>query len=75
MCLTTGEKTDRTQQEVTGSPIDRLRKVVLPFDSDVWVPLADDPHVLLKHPPVASGDTAHRQHCHHSSRAAQDSFC
>lgn len=44
------------------SPIDRLRKVVLPFDADVWVPLADDPHVLLKHPPVASGDAEHRRH-------------
>lgn len=63
-------KADRAQHEGTRSPIDRLRKVVLPFDSDVWVPLADDPHVLLKHPPVASGDTEHRQHRHHSARAA-----
>lgn len=42
-------------------PIYRLRKVVFPFNSDVWVPLANNPHVLLKHPPVASGDTKCRQ--------------
>lgn len=56
----------------TRSPIDRLRKVVLPFDPDVWVPLADDPHVLLKHPPVASGDTEHRQHGQHSFRTSSE---
>lgn len=47
--------------QVISLPIYRLRKVVLPFNSDVRVPLANNPHVLLKHPPVASGDTKHRQ--------------
>lgn len=37
-------------------PIDGLGQVVLPLDADVGVPLADDPHVLLEHPPVTSGD-------------------
>lgn len=41
-------------------PIDRLRKVVLPFNADVWVPLANNPHVLLKHPSVSSGNTGQK---------------
>lgn len=35
----------------------RLREVILSFNADVWVPLANNPHVLLKHPPITSGNT------------------
>lgn len=38
-------------------PVERHGKVVLPFDTDVWVPLVQSLRVLLKHPLVPSGDT------------------
>jgi hypothetical protein len=37
-----------------------LREIILAFNADVWIPLADNPHVLLKHPPVPSGYTAEK---------------
>lgn len=43
------------------SPINWLREVILSFNSDVWIPLANNPHVLLKHPPVPSGYTAKKE--------------
>lgn len=30
---------------------------VFSLDADVWVPLGENPSVLLKHPPVPSGHT------------------
>lgn len=43
------------------SPINWLREVILSFNADVWIPLANNPHVLLKHPPVPSGYTAKKE--------------
>lgn len=50
-----------TQTEGRGhTPVHRLREVVLPFYADVWIPLAKNPSVLLKHPLVPSGNAAER---------------
>lgn len=42
-------------------PVYRLWQEVFSLDADVWVPLAENPRVLFKHPPVPSGYTAHRE--------------
>lgn len=55
-------------------PIDGLGQVVLPLDADVGVPLADDPHVLLEHPPVTSGDADLELEQRPGPRAAAASF-
>lgn len=38
-----------------------MREVVLPLYADVWIPLVENPSVLLKHPLVASGNAAERR--------------
>lgn len=42
-------------------PVKRLWQEVFSLDADVWVPLAENPGVVLKHPPVPSGHTANRE--------------
>lgn len=37
-------------------PVEGYRKIVLPFNADVWVPLVQGLRVLLKHPLVPSGN-------------------
>lgn len=41
-------------------PVYRLWQEVFSLDADVWIPLAENPSVLFKHPPVPSGYTADR---------------
>jgi hypothetical protein len=37
--------------------INWLREVIFSFAMDVWILLADNPHVFLKYSPVPSGNT------------------
>lgn len=44
------------QKDISFLPVEGYRKIVLPFDADVWVPLVQGLRVLLKHPLVPSGN-------------------
>lgn len=49
------------QKDVSFLPVEGYRKIVLPFNADVWVPLVQGLRVLLKHPLVPSGNAAWTQ--------------